>query len=481
MDINIEDVNHLLHFAQKWYREKPRTQIPIDIWEKMVDAVEEPIEGISISWGVYDGDMGVERVSGRLIPALAAVSLGMSSEAIHDSLLHHGALVEDLCTCTFVKLHDIQKQTNPSTFAAWNTTQALIRAFCLKKENIPEFIRGSESVYRSPEINLAFLTVPNPDLWPVTSIREHLKIDTEGSGHRAMEMTSINAFRSAEIDFSQFNDAQILALLDRSGNLCQDALSEYGFERQFFIDFFRNLDSQPNLQRVLAVINAIEKPELIIKMQQRILESVSNLAAEANQKGLPVLMGMLRLDGVKYGEIFRSIVLTLNLMPSRLFQDASSLADPSTPSMFDGFCKAQDKVLHRLQDEVMAVSTDAFRMQHFRALGRFSTDFKHAQNLYGVDLQSMLIHCVDAMGVYWQTTHIDRQGEANGSNTITALEYTEAFIVYALKHFEPEADKFAHLSPLCQRILADNGMDVRKLPGLTRKDRGEILCDQMGL
>jgi hypothetical protein len=477
MDINIEDVNNLLHFAKKWYRENPGTQIPVDTWDKMVDAVEET----RIPWGVYDGNRGVERVTGRLIPALAGISLGVSTEALHGILHHHGALVEDLCVSTFVTIHDAPKPKKPSAFAAWNTTQALIRAFCLNKEQIQTFMAGAHAVYWSPEIYLAFLTVPNPDMWPVTSIREHLKIDTEGSGHKAMEMTSVNPFRSNEIDLSQFTDAQVLALLDRSGNLCPGATSEKGFERNFFCDLFRSVDAHPNLQRILAVINAIEKPALIEKMRERIFENVTNSAGSPGTQGLFVLMGMMRLDHAKYGELLNRIVLTLNLMPYNIINQGATITDSLAPCYLDGINKRQDKVLERLQNELMVVPPESFRMQHFRALGRFSNDLKHPQDLSGVDLQSMLIHCVDAMGVYWQTTHIDRQGEACGSNTITALEYTEAFIAYALKHFEPEADKFAHLSPLCQRILADNGMNVRKLPGLTRKDRGEILCEQMGL
>lgn len=477
MDIDIEDVNHLLHFAQKWYREKPGTQIPFDLWDEMVDAVEEK----RISWGVYDGDRGVERICGRLIPALAGISLGMSTEALHDILMHHEAMVEDLCLCTFVKLHDVPKSKKPSPLATWNTTQALMRAFCLKNEHIDQFMAGSNQVYRSPEFNLALLTVPNPDMWPVTSIREHVKIDREGTGHSALEMTSINAFKSSEVDFSQFTDAQVLALLDRSGNLCPGALVEHGFERCFFSKFFQGLDAQPNLQRILTAINAIENPALIEKMGCRILDSVSNLPAESGSKGLLVLTGMLRLDSTKYGKILNSIILTLNIMPHRFFSDRSSLADQTTPSLFDGFCRAQDKVLLRLQNELMALPTEAFRLQHFQALGRFSNEFKHVQDLSDVDLQSLMIHCVEALDVYWKTIHIDRQGELNGITTIAALENTEAFITYALKHFEPDPKRFEHLSPLSQRILADNGMDLRKLPGLTRKDRGEILCDQLGL
>jgi hypothetical protein len=476
MDINIEDVTHLLQFAQKWYREKPGTQIPFDIWGEMVDAVEEQ----RISWGVYDGDSGVERVNGRLIPALAAISLGVSTEALHDILMHHEAIAEDLCLCTFVKLHDVQKPKKQSPFATWNTTQALMRAFCLKKEHVAQVMAGSEKVYRSPEFNLALLTVPDPDLWPVTSIREHVKIDREGSGHAALQMTSINAFKASDVDFNQFTDAQVLALLDRSGNLCPGALVEHGFERCFFSKFFQGIE-HPNLQRILAAINAIEHPALIEKMGKRILDSVSNLPAESGSKGLLVLMGMLRLDSTKYANILNSIILTLNIMPNRLFLDASSLADPTTPALFDGFCRAQDKVLLRLQNELMALSTSDFRLQHFHALGRFSNEFKHAQDLSEVDIQSLMIHCVEALDVYWKTTHLDRQGELNGVTTIAALEDTEAFVTYALKHFEPDPKRFEHLSPLSQRILADNGMDLRKLPGLTRKDRGEVLCDQLGL
>ena len=477
MDIDIEDVNHLLHFAQNWYREKPDTQIPAHLWDKMVEAVEET----RIPWGVYDGDRGVERVPARLIPAMAGVSLGMSTEALHDILMHHCALAEDLCLCTFVKLHDVQKPKKPSPLATWNATQALMRAFCLKKELIAQVMAGSERVYRSPEFNLALLTVPDPDLWPVTSSREHLKIDREGSGQTAIEMTSINAFKASDVDFCQFTDAQVLALLDRSGNLCSGALAEHGFERCFFSHFFQGLDSNPNLKRILAAINAIELPVLIEKMGRRIVDSVSNLPGESGSKGLLVLMGMLRLDEAKYGHFLNSHILSLNIMPNRLFLDSSSLADSTTPAIFDGFYRAQDKVLLRLQNELMALATTDFRLQHFQALGRFSREFKHVQDLSEVDLQSLTIHCVEGLDVYWKTTHIDRNGEENPHLTIVAYESTEPFLTYALKHFEPDAKRFEHLSPLIQRILADNGMDLRKLPGLTRKDRGEILCDQLGL
>jgi hypothetical protein len=60
-------------------------------------------------------------------------------------------------------------------------------------------------------------------------------------------------------------------------------------------------------------------------------------------------------------------------------------------------------------------------------------------------------------------------------------EYMESLIGYAMKHIEPDYQRFEHLSQNTQVMLANGGMEVRKLPGLSRTDRGKILVDQLGL
>jgi hypothetical protein len=480
METEIENVNALLEFAKDWYRTNPGLQIPLDVWEAKVVEFKET----DIAWGIYDRDKGIERVNECIVPAFAGLSLGLGTEELYAILDHHGARTVDLCNCYFVTLHDAKGVQSASPFSNWHTNLSLMKAFCMKKETTAMFLEKSEDIYRSPEFNLALLTVPNPDVWPITTIREHVRIGKEGlkgTTHLTKNPTSLNTFRSAEVDFNVFSDQQILELLNRSGNLCLGATSECGFYQNFFHGLFRSSVSNQNLTRIIQVLNNIEDPALIEKVKARMTENLCNAATDSDKEGLSVLSGMRNLDQEKYGALLKSFLLTLSVMPNRLIEGDPHFSHPSNPAFLDDYCKTQNRALYRLQNEIMAVPVEAFQIQHFRAVGRFSSKWHHEQDLSGVDLQALLIHCLKALEVYSSSRHINREGEVVSDLAEEASEYMESLIPYTIKHITPEYKRLEHLSQGSQIMLVKGGMDVRHLPKVTRTDRGNILYDQLGL
>jgi hypothetical protein len=383
-----------------------------------------------------------------------------------------------------VTLHDAKGRASSSTFSSWHATQALVKAFCLKKEFTADFLEKSDTIYRSPEFRISLLTVQDPDLWPITTMREHVRLGKEGaldSEHESMEPTTINNFRSDHVDFELFSDKQILALLNRSGNLCLEATCEYGFYANFFHGLFRSADTSKNLRRIIQVINDLEDPALVEKIRLRIAENMANSATDSQKEGVFALQGMQLLDQSKYGSILQSFVMTLCVLPAGIIEDASEYDHPSSPAFLNDYCKTPEKALLRLQEELMATPVEDFRIQHFNALGRFSSKWRHEQDFTGVDLQGLLIHCLEAFQVYSHTVHITLASMVTTDMADETREYMESLIGYAMKHIEPDYQRFEHLSQNTQVMLANGGMEVRKLPGLSRTDRGKILVDQLGL
>lgn len=482
-----KDAQILLAFAQQWYQTQPGTQISHDAWKGQVDDLlaGDPIE--YTRFRVSSGEHAVIAYSPDIIPVLAAISLGATAFDVQASALHHQIELGDLNSCKFEFLFKPADARDRPFFSKWSVTKALMRAFCHTPEGAERFFGSAHNQILSPTQVTATLTIPNPAVWPATGIEGHLQLARHGriSGDTQLRpMLSAHHLTGAGIDLAHTTDAQLMTLLERSGNLTIGATSEMGFRCSFFDDLFTEFqfDGEKTAKRIIEVLTNLdqEKTEVV---RQRMLEELCDVPEGGHGENAETILDVLRdkFGHESFGQMHQNIILKLNLIKVKGLRPLAQVITRPMPECLTEFFDSGDQVLARLDQDLRAIEPEAFKTPHFRALKVATSDWDEPQDLSHVDLSALLDRSLKAYDLYLQQNHVDLGGAPQHKCKDAARHAMVAFAGYALKHVNHDYDRFSTLSSECMTVLAMAGLEIKKLPGISRRERGLILADQLGL
>lgn len=487
MITEIKDAQQLLAFAQKWSQTHPGEQIPHATWTGEVDALlaGDPLE--YTRFRVTSGEHSVIAHSPEIIPALAAISLGATTLDIQAAALHHKVELSDLNACKYEFVFKPANAKDRAVFSKWSVTKAFMRAFCYTPEDAEHFFGSATNQVLSPTQVTAVLTVPNPAVWPVTGIERHLQFARQGrtrdnSGVRPM--LSSDHITDAGIDLANTTDEQLMVLLERSGNLTLGATSEMGFTCSFFQDLFAELDfyGEKSPKRIVEVLTNLdaEKTEVV---RQRMLEQLCDVPEHDRGDNAETVLDVLRdhFGHESFGMMHENMLLKLNLIRVKGLDALAEVIRRPMPECFTEFFSAGDQVLARLDQALRAVESKDFKAPHFRALRVATSDWNRPQDLNQIDLSSLLDKSLAAYDLYQRQNHVDLTGSPQHKCKDNARHDLVAFASYALKHIEHDYERFRTLSSECKTVLAMAGMEMKKLPGISRRERGLVLENQLGL
>lgn len=485
----ISDAQKLLDFAKDWYRVYQGVQIPRDVWDDLVGEEITANASTISKHRVCDGTQAVVTPSANIIPALAAISLGLKTAEIHAIVLHHGVDMDALSKCEFSYVFKPAGKDDHPGFTRWTVTTALMKAFCHLELDSELFFGTNTGKKLNPTQCMALLTVPKPAIWPVTGISGHLQGARQRREPHDTQLRSLvdsESFSEAKIDLKSLTDDQFFQLFERTGNLTLGATSENGFTCNYFKEMFieMGLDKEPNHLRLTEVFNRLTEGDVIERVRRRVLEELGDGSFETRyfSDSEYILEGLEKhFDHDKFGRLHDDIILKLNIVEIGGLDNFAKILTRQMPDCYKEFFDQGDQILNRLNNALASIEPVDFKTPHFRALKVVTRDWGRAQDLSQVDLTALLKKSLEAYESYLQENHVDLRGFPQQASKDNARHHLVDFAKYALRHIDHDYEQFTSMSSDAKAILAMAGMDIKKLPGITRQDRGRVLVDQLGL
>jgi hypothetical protein len=494
-DNNVQDVTWLLDFSKQWLGDHPGEQIPLDLWSKQFEKVKYG----SDSFVIYDYEYSVTPGSLNLIPALAAITLGMKSNEIVKALKHHNVLCNHISQTTYDLVYESESKSPPElealALSSWNVNKNLIDAIMKDKDMSHSFSEEYRKYGINYEMEIAWLLCDHAPFWPDTFIRQHLEEVSKGAIYEQRELfdaTSSYAFSNTSFNFNDISDEKILTILERSGNLTYGLTSENGFynTHAFFRDLLMIMDDPDsknyNVEKVFEAINGVEIGDASTKIKDRIIESICQRNHHI-ENGANLFKCMNKvLDRTRYGSISKDLVLNLNILNISSISKNKSI-DIFEGNSFEGNSLAasigisSEAVAQQLYLDLKNIKTDEFRRPHFDAVDkllRYSEIKSESIERTCIDL---LLICLKGLDVYRETPRYPGEDTSRDMHLEIACKDLQGLIAYSAKAKCLDYKAFGQFSSESKALLASNGFDIRRLPGMTSKHRGQVLSDQLGL
>ena len=500
-----EDINvtWLFRLAQEWYITHPGEQIPHEVWDKEVNDLKrclprqetstaDTLMPASASWlFVHANIWKVNNVAPEMIPFLAAITLSFSTEALAKVARHHNIQLTHLTNLRYELDHSLacdyrQEDDHRPMNDAWTVTAAVVEALCFDPESADQFVKDClPYTWRaSPELRVACLLVDEPRLWPSTHVQNCLSEHRAGKETPYVQDQMITTIILNECSkaFIEFTPAQLQKILERSGNLELGATLEFGFKRRFFANILHAMGQSTNSNaKVLGrVLNAVEDPDLLDRLKKRLREALSEYTSDDIGLGATSVENLQsRLDNLKYADVLDDIVLKINLLPlEHMISERTAFEDGSA---FDVFYDQPTTLLSRLADRLLATEPENFRSAHFKALEQLTTFKRARQNTVGVDMTRLVLNTMKGLLAYHQMSHFD-EGVFTNECKKQADEWVSTFLK-SVSNVGVQYDyaQFSELTSSDKQLMASAGFDIKKLPGMTTRDRGRVLDDHLGL
>jgi hypothetical protein len=323
---------------------------------------------------------------------------------------------------------------------------------------------------------------------PVERIEKHLSDIKQGTVdpcEKVRDVSTCHVFLRASSGFKTLSDEVILKALVRSGNLTLGLTRENGFvlgsAYGFFRDLLLSMNESPrnkNAERIFEVLNNVQDIQMVATIKARILESFMEFDAR-RASGALFLECMARfLDDSRYGELRQNMTLNLRLLNVRqleVLQAHGSEVFYGNP-LIQQLGNSAGSILQSLLSELKALNPLDFRLPHFCAISTLVDNSTMLDEpIYNL-WPELLFVALRALDAYRETPHHKDYTIIQGANH--ALESLIRHVAMA-KNIDYKS--FATLASGSKVLLASNGFDIKKLPGMTPRHRGQVLSDQLGL
>jgi hypothetical protein len=454
--------DHLFEIAYKRMANLPGELMELSYWANKVSILSfNETSQLSFKYGAYR----VSDAHHRLLPAFAALGLGLTGKALGDVLHHHGAGFDHV-TKLYISYEGAYEEGRNGNWILRSLMNAIFEHPDLVKGITPD----REYLQLNNAIDLALLKAPFEHLWPITDIERYIEkrrsgVDPEPEFYCPRPLAT---FDYGHQSLAEETDEQILTLLHRAGALFDVPEAEFDLNPRFFLRFFESYLIAPsdNLKAIIRALNSIEDVNLLRQIEMMIVQSLSNREwYENDDHRYQMLMIVSVMDPLKYQHLHESMVLKLNLL--------------SVENRFLSVETDANTYLQCLRDELMRVKPCEFRAHHFRSLSNIAKPIMPPQITQDFDLASFLCHILEGLAHQQSLAMTDAPMQSEVFRQ--AQEDAEAFVRYASTIMVPDYARLKDLPSESKHLLAANGFDIKKLSGMSHKHRGELLFDAMGL
>jgi hypothetical protein len=478
----VHDVTWLFDFATKWYEANPGEQISLYDWERKV---EQAPEG-SDPWVVYVGEYSVRVVSHNIIPCLAAISLDMETDELLAIMKHHDVTCYHISHTLCKPVYDDQRDDDWEQPISLVINEAFINVVMLDEQLTDAFLKEYLQYGLNDELEMAWLLCDRAKFWPVDLIKYHQNQISEGlsnTDEKAPGVSTNYVFDTTDLNFNTLTNDRIIQLLERSGNLTIGVTAENGFEpnlaNSFFWKLLVSLDAKgannPNTLRTIDAINAVQDEAMISRISARILESLCE-GSNRMEGGARLISKFL--DHQKYGSISENLVLNLNILDSVSPNVRIGTPVSSSDLLRGEIAYKPDIVLAKLCNDLGAMKPEDLRRPHFQAIDALLRKCEISDDTMKNLCKNLLMVALDGLDAYRQTPHYVGK-RFNPVETANSSLERLIRVVASMKSLDYE--DFYKYSSGSKALLATNGFDIKKLPGISRSDRGRVLSEGLGL
>lgn len=482
-----QDVTSLFDFAREWYLTYDDQQIPEQDWESAKSSFSDEDE-----WMIVSGESSCKGHGLDFLSVLAAISAGKTGLELLRVCRHHNLQPYSM---NEFKFSEIGKADHLAVFGRdykvplrnFNVCHEIIQAISLSDTMTKEF-SGDFSFRNRREFRFACLLSKREDFWPITTVKPVYENPFEERFERCFS-SDIFSFLNNGADLRDYSDKEILEILDRSGNLIAPMQVELGLPNTFFKDLFTLLHTLAegpeyhNLLRLAEAINSIDDPVMIEHVSSLIINNLTCHDFESGMGGVFAIKTMHEtLDQSKFSKIFDSTLLRACLT-SRLCLDFMQITanENLDPDQHEEFLTYPGDQLSKLLAYFNTLAPEDYREQHFRAMNRLVSKFNTEPNILELDLSSAVKKTVAAIEAYRSSTHVDVLGRETNEFKASAETHVRNFLSHLSRHMEGDYSQLSELNSESRIMLASAGFDIKKIPNLTRHERGLILYDQLGL
>jgi hypothetical protein len=477
-----QDATALLRIAQDWFRTSPDEPMPAEAWIAMAESMVNPGR-----LNVQENGFAPVFETPALIPAFAAITLGASIPQLAKILMHHGVTAGMFAQIVCMNMNPNKEvRVDSNMMSSWNISYQFMQAVTFDRAYGLKFAEELRQIPVDPDTQVACLLTEFPELWPVTHIHEYIRQVDCGDisvSDSPPEMTPAHSLRYVQTNLDRFSDEQRLQILERSGNLCLGATKEYGFKNGFFKSYLNYLSDpkRTNITMLRDSINKIEDPSLIERIKLRMYEDLANSDFSYTTDGAHI-HEVLAGENPALSSVTDSTTLMLNILP---LQQAINYEEMRSHYYLEmakhAFYDGRHTVLQDLQAEIMAIEPKNLKSEHFRALNQLFVEWKHQQNLHGVDLKALMSHVLKGWDAYQERQNDPGNGFVANHHDVIAGEHLAGFIQFVCANTEHDYSDFADMSSPVKANLVKNGYDIKKLPGIANRDRGHLLESVLGL
>lgn len=478
---NTDFVNdtRIFHLVQKWFVANPDTPIPLDAWERKLRTYAIPRDGAQLS--VRFGQNIIQFFTPDMIPILASISLGLGSDHLAGTIRHHGILYEEFHSLmSFENVGPGQKQLNPDLIqlSQSNITRAMVEALL----TIPQF-KSDLAHHRGnlrQHAEMDFLRSKDPDFWRSTELETYADEVLTKRPNKRISHSEVNSLLTPPESFSykyllrdDVTLEEVRSIIRHAGHTSEFANRDNHIETRFFLNVLLGVGrGLPEFKKIAEAINDASDPAEIREFSRAVIRSLSFFPNDGPPGEYIAENTLGVLDPVKYKSVVDSCVLRLNLMEWPLSESEAT----SPFHIID-----ESKLFRSLQDEIMAVPPGSMEMHHFYSLRHFAKHWVGAHDATGVDVEGLVTHVVKGLIKFQDSPRLPKPERCKqDSDYVTAR--TELFLKFSSKVKDPNYEIFnKELDSREKRILCAAGYDIREFKGMSNRDKGRVLSDELGL
>jgi len=411
--------------------------------------------------------------SAKWLPAVVAASLGMSPKAIGNLLHRYGVQPIEFEKLSWNKaIGDYQEKTPEG----WNIAARILDGF--ETKSVYQYELGK---FQHPVVQYALLHSENEAHWSVSRIERISQLFKLGKAtHEDFQnLENKDLFITSHVAPTYPNLSPVDFVM-RSGLLHPDHIKKKFNLHEAWEVMFNDLyvSGKRWEDTVVYCIKNLsnESREAMVRAIQTMTPSIND---NADDKSVGYFYEDIKrkLTEIGAAEIFDSVIMKLNFMPSVEMKDRLYIKETFS---FDDLLESPEKVLGQVVNELGSVNPDDFALGHFTALHQIKTLWRLDQDCSGFDPNAFALKVLKAYEAFSTPEGVYAAEEKLLVDSY-ARQGVQSLISVLLRQHDFDHSVFKSLESRSVAILAKAGLDKSRLPRMNAHDLGSVFSEDLGI
>lgn len=480
--IDTSCAQHLLDAAISWYSENDAAPIPKDghlAGEGTSNAIF--YSGQALYLYPKDGHR-LDNIPGRLIPVLAAISVGFDSSTIARIIDKHQVKLWDVTglafsNATFAPIPLLKEKLSKASGSRIHIE--MVKAHDAD-ENLRVDLLDNASTYPSPQQGLAYTHAELSSLWPSAAIQLHAKRVMTPTPDKVRErFTAFTDLTAAANVMSDFPHDDPLVLARRAGML-------NGIVQRKVTGKFSLWETTLKLAtlgyeaqtKLLEAVRDNGHRKTVALALRGVLSSASD-ATTADYQGDDVLKFALDFfkDASDFHEVRLSTIFKLNTI-SLCDYPNELLAMERRPELYDNLLSRQNTLLSMVALEILSRPANELGYSEYLALLKLARMKLPPQEIK-FSPERLINHVLNSSSTFLTPNVVMCRAKLAMDETVRDSILAMADLVS--RHHNLDYGKLQQHTEATKILLIKGGLDVRQFGGLSRASRGLVLEHELGL